>query len=62
MRKDYDFSAGVRGKHAGHAKAMARTVVLDSDVVKVFRDSRAVNDALKTLAALVRRTTRRNSR
>jgi hypothetical protein len=62
MRREYDFSAGVRGKHARLGKRATRTVVLDPDVAKVFKDSRAVNDAVRGLAELVRRATRDGAR
>jgi hypothetical protein len=58
MRREYDFSDGVRGKHSGRGKTAARTVALDPDVAKVFKDSKAVNDALRGLAELARRATR----
>jgi len=73
MRSEYDFSGGVRGKHA---KAMQKgytitihntdgttivktveprqgTIVLAPDVAAYFPDSEAVNNALRTLIALV---------
>jgi hypothetical protein len=52
----------VRGKHAARFKAGNRVVVLDPDVAKWFKDSRAVNEALRALAALARRQARRPSR
>lgn len=73
MRQEYDFSAGVRGKHAkefhqGYSvvihKADGSTVVqdfglpegavmLDLDVRAYFRDSEAVNRALRGLIELI---------
>jgi len=50
MRAHYDFSAGVRGKYAARLAKGANVVVLDRDVAKVFRTSKAVNDALRVLA------------
>jgi hypothetical protein len=58
MRKEYDFSGGVRGKHAARFPGGSRVVVLEPDVAKVFRDSKAVNEALRVLAALARRQAR----
>ena len=49
MRKEYDFSGGVRGKYAGKYAAENNLVAISSDVAKVFRDSDAVNEALRTL-------------
>ncbi len=57
MREEYDFSSmkgGVRGKYAGAFKNTAVTVLLDSDVARVFPDSQAVNEALRTLARVLR--------
>jgi hypothetical protein len=65
--REHDFSRGVRGKHVGQLenghktvirKADAsvdtyttRPVVLDRDVQSVFKDSKAVNKALRSLIA-----------
>jgi hypothetical protein len=51
MRNHYDFSKGVRGKYARRFRNLARTVVLDPDVAAIYRDSRAVNRALRRLIA-----------
>lgn len=55
MRKEYDFSRGVRGKYASRFAAGSRVVVLDPDVARVFPDSKSVNQILRALTALVRR-------
>jgi hypothetical protein len=49
MRDEYDFSGGVRGKHARRFGAGSNVVVLDPDVAKAFPDSAAVNEALRAL-------------
>ena len=57
MREEYDFSSmkgGVRGKYAGAFDKTAITILLDSDVAKVFPDSQAVNEALRTLMRVIR--------
>lgn len=62
---EYDFSDGVRGKHLGRIKGghktivtkvggvietyVTRPVILDRDVQSVFKDSKAVNRALRSL-------------
>jgi len=51
MRNHYDFSNGVVGKYARRFKTGGRIVLLDPDVAAVFRDSRAVNRALRRLLA-----------
>ncbi len=56
MREEYDFSSmkgGIRGKYAGAFEKTAVTVLLDSDVAKVFPDAQAVNEALRTLARVL---------
>ncbi|MGC2238161.1 MAG: hypothetical protein WA584_18555 [Pyrinomonadaceae bacterium] len=69
MRKEYDFSKGVRGKHfeslkKGHTTIIhksdgstvvkqTRPIFLDEDVQAYFPDSESVNEALRGLIALV---------
>jgi hypothetical protein len=50
MRKEYDFSSGVRGKYASRFAEGSNVVVLDPDVARVFPDSKAVNRALRVLS------------
>jgi hypothetical protein len=52
MRKEYDFSGGVRGKYARRYVEGTNIVVLDPDLAKLFPDSKSVNDALRVLASL----------
>jgi len=52
MRKEYDFSKGVRGKYARRFAEGTNVVVLDPDLAKLFPDSKSVNDALRALASL----------
>jgi hypothetical protein len=47
MRPEYDFSKGVRGKYAARFAKGARVIVLDPDVADEYRDSEAVNEALR---------------
>ena len=63
--REHDFSRGVRGKHVGRLKNGHKTVIvkadattdtyttrpvlLDRDVQSVFKDSKAVNKALRQL-------------
>ena len=68
MRPEYefDYSKAVRGKYYKRLlKEGANVVVLEPDVAKAFRDSAAVNDALRSLlqvARLSRRPTVRPGR
>lgn len=48
MRAEYDFSAGVRGKHYEAHKTGTNVVFLDP----VFKDSESVNRALRSLVDL----------
>jgi hypothetical protein len=48
MRSHYDFSRAVRGKYAERLTHGTNIVVLDPDVARVFRSSKAVNDALRS--------------
>ncbi len=49
MRPEYDFTSGVRGKHYRHYTESSNVVVLDPDVHERFRNSDAVNEALRSL-------------
>jgi len=52
MREEYDFSDGVRGKYAARFAEGSNVIVLDPDVADLFTDSESVNDALRTLAEI----------
>ena len=54
MRPEYDFSDGVRGVTAARYSQGSNVVVVDPAVLDVFPDGRAVNDALRALAGLIR--------
>lgn len=55
MQDEYDFSGAVRGKYAKECAAGTNIVVLDPDVARVFPDSVAVNETLRSLLPIVRR-------
>ena len=63
---NFDYSKAVRGKYYRRLlKEGANVVVLEPDVAKAFRDSAAVNDALRSLLKVARssrRLTTRSSR
>jgi len=61
MRPEYEFSGGVRGKYLRRLAKGANVVVLDRDLVKVFPNSKAVNDALRVLAEAGKRHGRAKS-
>ena len=54
MRQEYDFSSGVRGKHHEAYRRGTNVVLLEPDVAEVFKDSAAVNAALRALAQVAR--------
>ena len=54
MRKEYDFSKGIRGKYAKKYKAGTNIVLLDPDVAAVFKTPRSVNQALRSLAKIIK--------
>jgi hypothetical protein len=49
MSAEYDFSGGVRGKHAKRFAQGTNVVLLAPDVAAEFKTSRAVNAALRKL-------------
>lgn len=67
MRPYYDFSGGVRGKYAAEYAKGTNVVVIEPELAKLFPDSEAVNEALRTLVraaakpARAARSSRKNS-
>lgn len=55
MRPEYDFSQGTRGVTAQRYARGANLVVISPEVLDVFPDSTAVNEALQALAPVLRR-------
>ncbi|MBK8232494.1 MAG: hypothetical protein IT349_15840 [Candidatus Eisenbacteria bacterium] len=62
MRAEYDFSGGVRGKHAARYSKGTNVIVLDPDVAKEFPDSESVNSTLRALLPILARRVRRTRR
>jgi len=58
MRPEYDFSKGVRGVTAARYREGTNIIVLDPELLDVFPDSDAVNEALRALAPVLRRRKR----
>lgn len=54
LRGEYEFSDGVRSKHYDAYRAGTNVVLLEPDVTKVFKDSAAVNKALRAIAQVAR--------
>ncbi len=54
MLPEYDFTGGVRGKYAEQYRQGTNVVLLEPDVARAFRDSEAVNRALRLLLQIAR--------
>lgn len=54
LRPEYDFSRAVRGITAARYAQGANVVLIDPEVLDVFPDGPAVNQALKALAPVIR--------
>jgi hypothetical protein len=59
MLQQYDFSQGERGKYAKRYAEGTNVVVLAPDVAAVFPNAEAVNEALRALAKIARRSAAR---
>jgi hypothetical protein len=55
LRPEYDFSRAVRGVTSARYAAGANVVVIDPEVLDVFPDGLAVNEALRALAPMIRK-------
>jgi hypothetical protein len=62
MRPEYDFSKGVRGKHASKYAQGTNVVVLEPDVAREFRTSEAVNETLRAVSKILQQHRRRSGR
>jgi hypothetical protein len=55
MLEEYDFRKGIQGKYAKRYAEGTNVVVIEPDVAKVFPDHDSVNQALRSLAEIIRR-------
>ena len=55
LRPEYDFSKGIRGKHAKKYAQGSNVVLLEPDVAELFPTAAAVNKALREHAEEKRR-------
>ncbi len=65
LRPEYkreDLGVGVRGKYFDDYRKGTNLVLLSPDVAKVFPTEEAVNEALRSLIALAKKSTGRTSR
>lgn len=56
MLDDYDFSQGVRGKYVQRFAQGSNVIVLSPDLVEMFPDSEAVNNALRLLVDIANKS------
>lgn len=62
MWPEYDFSKALRGVTAARYAEASNVVILDPDVAEIFPDTRAVNEALRTIARLTHTALRKRAR
>jgi len=59
LRPEYkrsDFDKLVRGKYVDRVRESSNVIVLDPEVARVFPNGASVNDALRALARIAKRT------
>jgi hypothetical protein len=54
MLEEYDFRKGIRGKYAKRYALGTNVIVIEPDVAKYFPDHDSVNNALRTLSAIIK--------
>jgi urate oxidase len=55
MLEEYDFSSGIQGKYSKRYSEGTNVVVIEPDIVKFFPDHESVNQALRSLAGIIKR-------
>ena len=55
MLEEYDFSKGIQGKYAKRYAEGTNVVVIEPDVAKYFPDHDSVNQALRSLADIIKK-------
>jgi hypothetical protein len=55
MKREYDFSKGVRGKYAARMREGSNIVRIDPDLIGAFPNAESVNAALRELLQRRRR-------
>lgn len=59
MLDEYDFSKGIRGKYAERYKKGTNVIVIDPDVAEYFSDSKAINDALRSIIPIIKQNVKK---
>ena len=62
LRPEYDFTKGVRGKHAAKYAEGTNVVVLEPDVAREFRTTEQVNETLRAISKLFQKHRKRTGR
>ena len=62
MRPEYGFSGAARGRTATRYAEGTNVVAVGHDVLDVFPDSAAVNEALRALVPVIRRQRKRRKK
>ena len=62
LRPEYDFSKGVRGKHAAKYAEGTNVVVLEPDVARAFRTAEEVNETLRAVSKMLQQRRKRSGR
>jgi hypothetical protein len=55
MLEEYHFSMGIQGKYAKRYAGGTNVIVIEPDVAKIFPDHDSVNQALRSLAEIIKR-------
>lgn len=55
LLEEYDFSDGEQGKYVNRYRQGTNVVVIDPDVAEFFPDHDSVNDALRSLTAIIKK-------
>lgn len=61
MLPEYDFSDAVQGKYWDRFQEGTNLVLLEPDIQRAFPDSKSVNDALRGLLEIAKRSTSRSA-
>lgn len=54
IRKEYDFSNGIRGKYVELYAKGSNIVILEPEIAKEFPDSKSVNEALRSVLSIIK--------
>ncbi len=61
MLEEYDLGNGIRGKYTNRYRDGTNIVVLEPELIEYFPDSASVNEALRSLAKIVKDNRNKNA-